>query len=354
MSHKQRSKPSADKKPRDAMGGGAVARLMADAERLMSEGRALLAKPLLDDALAQAPASAGVRRLLAVRALMLKSNDEAIEHAQTACSLDAASGDLRMVLGRAYKAAGRMDDALEAYRAAVNLDPGLAEAHVSLGIALKLRGQLSDAIACYRQALAINPQLAAAHANLGNALLLQAEQLGLAAEDEVSSTDPAADEARHPTRAHVSEPWRYGFHATLKAPLRLAPGCSEAGLRDAVAQLAQRTARFVMPALSVQWLDNFLALQPQAPLAATHPLHRLADACVTELDAWRAEPSPDELQRRLATPLSAEQRALLQRHGYPHVLGHWRFHMTLSNSLPPDASVRDELQQARGLFLARR
>ncbi len=158
--------------------------------------------------------------------------------------------------------------------------------------------------------------------------------------------DPSSDEARRPTRAHVGEPWRYGFHATLKAPLRLAPGCSEAGLRDAVAQLAQRTPRFVMPALSVQWMSDFLALQPLAPLPATHPLHRLADACVTELDAWRAEPTADELQRRLATPMSAEQRALLQRHGYPHVLGQWRFHMTLSNSLPPDASLRDELQQA--------
>lgn len=158
--------------------------------------------------------------------------------------------------------------------------------------------------------------------------------------------DPAADEARHPTRVHVGEPWRYGFHATLKAPLRLAPGCSEAGLCDAAARLAQRTPRFVMPALSVQWLADFLALQPQAPLPATHPLRRLADACVTELDAWRAEPSPDELQRRLATPMSAEQRVLLQRHGYPHVLGHWRFHMTLTDPLPPDAALRAELQQA--------
>lgn len=158
--------------------------------------------------------------------------------------------------------------------------------------------------------------------------------------------DPTADEARHPTRAHVGAPWRYGFHATLKAPLRLAPGCSEAGLCDAVARLAQRTPRFEMPALSVQWLADFLALQPQAPLPATHPLRRLADACVTELDAWRAEPSPDELSRRLATPMSAEQRALLQRHGYPHVLGHWRFHMTLTDPLPPDAALRAELQQA--------
>lgn len=158
--------------------------------------------------------------------------------------------------------------------------------------------------------------------------------------------DPWANEARRPTRAHVGEPWRYGFHATLKPPLRLAVGRDEAHLREAVAQLAHRTPRFVMPALSVQWLANFLALQPESPLPAAHPLHRIAAACVTELDGWRAEPTADELKRRLATPMSAEQRALWRRHGYPHVLGHWRFHMTLTDSLPPDASLRDELLQA--------
>jgi Protein of unknown function (DUF1045) len=158
--------------------------------------------------------------------------------------------------------------------------------------------------------------------------------------------DPSSAEARRPTRAHVGEPWRYGFHATLKPPMRLAPGRSEAGLREAVAQLARRSPRFVMPALSVQWLGHFLALRPQAPLPAAHPLHQLADVCVTEFDAWRAEPTSDELQRRLATPMNDEQLSLLQRHGYPHVLGHWRFHMTLTDSLPPDAALRDELQQA--------
>jgi hypothetical protein len=164
--------------------------------------------------------------------------------------------------------------------------------------------------------------------------------------------DPSSDEARRPTRAHVAEPWRYGFHATLKAPMRLAPGCTEAGLRDAVSQLAQRTPRFVMPALSVQWLGHFLALQPQTPLPPTHPLRRLADACVTELDTWRAEPSPDELQRRLAAPLDATQRELLQRHGYPHVLDRWRFHMTLSDSLPADAALRDAMHQAASQHFA--
>lgn len=164
--------------------------------------------------------------------------------------------------------------------------------------------------------------------------------------------DPMAAEARAPTRAHVGEPWRYGFHATLKPPMRLAAGRDEAAWREAVRELAQATPRFAMPALSVQWLGDFMALRPVASLLPAHPLHRLADACVTELDAWRAPLSPDELKRRLAAPLDAIQRELLQRHGYPHVLSRWRFHMTLTDSLPADAGLREALYRAAAAHFA--
>lgn len=157
--------------------------------------------------------------------------------------------------------------------------------------------------------------------------------------------DPSSDDTAPPRRAHVREPWRYGFHATLKPPMHLAAGHDEAGLHGAVAGLAQRTAAFAMPALSVQWLGGFLALQPVEPLARQHPLHRLADDCVAGLEAWRAAPTPEETQRRLLPTLDGEQRDLLRRHGYPHVMGRWRFHMTLSDSLPPDPVVRATLQR---------
>jgi hypothetical protein len=151
--------------------------------------------------------------------------------------------------------------------------------------------------------------------------------------------DPATDDARAPTRPHIGEPWRYGFHATLKAPMRLAEGRDEAGLVAAVARLAQRFTRFAMPALSVQPLSGFLALQPVQPLPRAHALHRLADACVVELDDWRAPASAHELARRLAEPLDDTEREGLMRHGYPHVLDRWRFHMTLTDPLP-DAALR--------------
>jgi hypothetical protein len=157
--------------------------------------------------------------------------------------------------------------------------------------------------------------------------------------------DPSAPDAPAPQRAHVREPWRYGFHATLKPPIRLAEGRDDASLRDALDKLAQRTPRFAMPTLSVQWLSGFLALQPVQPLSRSHPLHRLADDCVVQLDPWRSPPTPEETQRRLKLRLDDEQQGLLQRYGYPHVLARWRFHMTLTDSLPHDMGLRAAMQR---------
>lgn len=153
--------------------------------------------------------------------------------------------------------------------------------------------------------------------------------------------DATTDVVPTATRPHIGEPRRYGFHATLKPPMRLAPGRDEASLLDAIARLADDTPRFGMPALSVQWLSDFLALRPVEEFGRRHPLHRLADRCVIELDAWRAPPSAEELQRRLAKPLDTTSRVLLMQYGYPHVLDGWRFHMTLT-----DARAPEELERA--------
>ncbi len=60
-------------------------------------------------------------------------------------------------------------------------------------------------------------------------------------------------------------------------------------------------------------------------------------------DAFRAPPTAAELARRRAGGLDAEQSALLDRWGYPHVFERFRFHMTLTGMLDgvPDATVRN-------------
>lgn len=136
-----------------------------------------------------------------------------------------------------------------------------------------------------------------------------------------------------PAHSLVATPWRYGFHATLKAPMALADGVHESNWLSAVRALAARHAPFEMPALRVALLSDFIALRPVEPLEASHPLRRLADDCVIALDAWRA-PLTAGVRERLARPhWDARQRSNLDRLGYAFVLDDWRFHMTLSNSL---------------------
>lgn len=136
-----------------------------------------------------------------------------------------------------------------------------------------------------------------------------------------------------PVRAGVATPWRYGFHATLKAPLRLGPACDEAGWIAAVQALARRHRAFLLPPLRVARLGGFLALRPESAPAAGHPLRRLADDAVCALDAWRAPLSPAEQQRQLRAARTPRQQDQVARWGYAHVLDDWRFHLTLSDDL---------------------
>ena len=136
--------------------------------------------------------------------------------------------------------------------------------------------------------------------------------------------------------AWVATPRRYGFHATLKAPMRLAAGRSLPALRDALADLAARTAPAPAEGLEVATLGRFAALRP----VGGDDLGRVAAACTVGLDAFRAPAPPDAAARRRAAGLSPAQEALLDRWGYPHVLEEFRFHLTLSGPLEdPEAAA---------------
>jgi hypothetical protein len=79
-------------------------------------------------------------------------------------------------------------------------------------------------------------------------------------------------------------------------------------------------------------------------------LQALADRCVMQLDRFR-QPSGDlELARRLQG-LDDEQRGLLLRWGYPHVLHRWRFHLTLSDALA-DPQHRESMRREAEAWLA--
>lgn len=125
-------------------------------------------------------------------------------------------------------------------------------------------------------------------------------------------------------------PWRYGFHATLKPPFRLAPGTDAASLDRAVAALAARRPAIRAPGLAPSAQLGFAALMPADPAPE---IDALAAACIRELDRFRAAPGETELARRRATGLTPRQDQNLTRWGYPYVFEDFQFHLTLSGRL---------------------
>ena len=130
--------------------------------------------------------------------------------------------------------------------------------------------------------------------------------------------------------AVTETPRKYGFHGTLKPPFRLAEGTDPDGLAAAVADLAARTARAEADGLRLQRIGSFLALVPDGPEGE---IARVAAACVTELDRFRAPAGGAELTRRRAAGLSPRQEEMLQAWGYPYVLEEFHFHLTLTGRL---------------------
>lgn len=133
--------------------------------------------------------------------------------------------------------------------------------------------------------------------------------------------------------ALIETPKKYGLHATLKAPFRLADGVTEADLLREVAALAERIGPVDLGPLELKKIGSFLAL---CPTADQGPINALAAACVTELDHLRAPLTEAEIARRNPDKLSNRQRELLDEWGYPYVLEEFRFHVTVSGSLPKD------------------
>jgi putative phosphonate metabolism protein len=144
------------------------------------------------------------------------------------------------------------------------------------------------------------------------------------------SNAPVAQPAVNGIAGFTAEPRSYGFHATLKPPMHLAEGTDWTGFVAAVRRVAACISPFELPPLAVSDLRGFLALRETTPCPA---LQALADACVEQLDSFRAPSSEDELARRRKARLSAEQDAMLVRWGYPYVFGSWFFHMTLTRRL---------------------
>jgi len=155
--------------------------------------------------------------------------------------------------------------------------------------------------------------------------------LGWDAEAGADVAHPAVDGLPRPVAEITDRPRKYGLHATIKAPFRLADGVTGADFAAATERLCASLASVELEGVAVTKIGRFIAL---CPIGDETALIRLAGACVEGLDDLRAPLNEAELAKRRASRLSPAQDALLTRWGYPYVMDQFRFHITLSGPLP--------------------
>ena len=172
-----------------------------------------------------------------------------------------------------------------------------------------------------------------------------AELLGYDAHQGIDIPFPSGMKLPADWREITQDPRKYGFHATLKAPMALRPGKSEGELIAGCAAFAAvpRTVPMIKPIVDV--ISGFIAL---VPAAASPDLERLAADCTSEFEAFRAPLTEQDRARRNPSKLTPRQRELLDHWGYPYVFEEFRFHMTLTGRL--DAAHAPILRMLRDCF----
>lgn len=136
-----------------------------------------------------------------------------------------------------------------------------------------------------------------------------------------------------PIQALTETPHKYGFHGTVKPPFRLAEGTHFTDLHSAFLALAAHQSPLSLGKLRIERMGPFLALTPEIQ---TSELGAFSAEFVTHLDRFRAPPTPEEIAKRKAFPLTPRQMELLHKWGYPYVFDAYRFHMTLTGQFEPD------------------
>lgn len=161
------------------------------------------------------------------------------------------------------------------------------------------------------------------------------------------TTLPAPDHeelSREEWHGFTRDPRRYGFHATIKAPFRIAEGKTEEDLTAAVAAFSATQPSFALPKLALAAIGPFFALVEDEPAKA---LARFAEAVVTGFEPFRAPLTGEDYARRRPERLTPRERELLDRFGYPYVLDQFQFHMSLTGPVPEDRADAVETLLAR-------
>ena len=147
--------------------------------------------------------------------------------------------------------------------------------------------------------------------------------------------------------AIVAEPARYGFHATLKAPFRLAEDTDVVAVARHLETFCAERAGPTIGRLTLARLGPFFALVPAEPEPAVATLE--ADV-LRGFEPFRAPLGAAEIAKRRPDRLTPRQLEHLHRWGYPFVLDAFRFHMTLTGPLHGDADADAVARHLRTRF----
>ncbi len=119
----------------------------------------------------------------------------------------------------------------------------------------------------------------------------------------------------------------------MKAPISLAQGTTEKEFVSAIEAFVATPRAIPMITPVVRAIGSFIAIVPNAPSA---DLQAFAADCVTTFDDFRAPLTPEDRARRNVAALTPQQIVYLDRWGYHYVFEEFRFHMTLTSSLPSE------------------
>jgi hypothetical protein len=177
--------------------------------------------------------------------------------------------------------------------------------------------------------------------------LKAAQWLGRDALTGATYADDIGGIARAEINEKAASARRYAFHATIKAPMRLAEGFAEQTLCEALAEFAGDREPLPIGRLKLARIDGFLAL---IPAVQSQDLTDFAAEVVAEFADFRAPLSEADKTRRNADGrLSPRQLELLDLYGYPYVMEQFQFHMTLTDRLAEadrerfEAALREHL-----------
>jgi putative phosphonate metabolism protein len=126
---------------------------------------------------------------------------------------------------------------------------------------------------------------------------------------------------------------KYGFHATIKAPMALSTDTTRDELVEALAGYAAATEPVAIGPLSLELIGGgFMAL---IPALQSEELTDLAADVVETFEPFRKPLSSTDRERRLrGANFSERQVELLDQYGYPYVFEQFQMHMTLTDRLP--------------------